>query len=138
MTVIIQDATATLSDPAKTAFELGDLSVLLYADDTLIFGKHQGHMQELLNAIATSGGRAGMELHWDKFQVLHVQNDIELYAPSGALIQPKDRLVYLGATISNTGRISGGSIEDWGRRGASSQGIVRFGSALRSVPRESC
>eukprot|EP00959_Pyramimonas_sp_CCMP1952_P461839 9482262-Pyramimonas_sp.AAC.1 len=64
-------------------------------------------MQELLNAIATAGGKAGMELHWDKFQVLHVQNDIELYSPSGALIQPQDRLVYLGATISNTGRISG-------------------------------
>ena len=50
-------------------------------------------MQELLNAIATSGGKAGMELHWDKFQVLHLQNDIELHSPSGALIQPKDRLV---------------------------------------------
>ena len=107
MTVIIQDATATLNDPAKTEFQMGNLSVLLYADDTLIFGKHQEHMQELLNAIATSGGKAGMELHWDKFQVLHVQNDIDLHSPSGALIQPKDRLVYLGATISNTGRISG-------------------------------
>ena len=42
----------------------GNLSVLLYAEDTSMFGKHQMHVQELLQAIATSGGKAGMDLHY--------------------------------------------------------------------------
>eukprot|EP00959_Pyramimonas_sp_CCMP1952_P188794 3948673-Pyramimonas_sp.AAC.1 len=79
------------------------VSSLLCADDTLIYGRHQREAQNLLNAVATAGGQVGMELHWGKFQVTHVNNNMELFTPHGGQIHAKDNLVYLGATIYNTG-----------------------------------
>ena len=94
MKVIMQDATATPSESPKTALQTGGLWVSLFADDCLCFvGKHQGHLQELLNAVAVSGGEGGVALHWGNFQVLRVQKSIDLCSPSGAVIQPKDRLL---------------------------------------------
>ena len=49
----------------------------------------------------------GMELHWDKFQLMPVRCNTNLRTPSGDLIPAKDSMVYLGATLSSSGRLSG-------------------------------
>jgi len=70
MTVVRKDSMEKLSAGPKEQCKQGALSVLLYADDTLIIGASQNGVQELLNVIAEVGLRFGMELHWDNFQFL--------------------------------------------------------------------
>ena len=67
-TVVMKGATSSrLEQHTKDALLDGDLSVLLYADDTLLVGRCQHRMQQLLGEIAAAGARVGTELHWDKF-----------------------------------------------------------------------
>eukprot|EP00959_Pyramimonas_sp_CCMP1952_P045990 960665-Pyramimonas_sp.AAC.1 len=68
MTVALHDATGSLSPGAQRAFQEGGLDVLLCADDALIIGAQQEHVQELLDAVARAGAGYGMELHWSEFQ----------------------------------------------------------------------
>ena len=75
------------------------LSVLLYADDTLVIGSTSASVQALLNAIATVGRRFGMELHYSKFQLLQVRGDFDIKTPNGKRIEPSESMVYLGSTL---------------------------------------
>eukprot|EP00959_Pyramimonas_sp_CCMP1952_P054359 1136884-Pyramimonas_sp.AAC.1 len=68
MTVVMRDAVELLDEQSKVSFKSGILSILLYADDALVYGRYQRDVQNLLNAVATAGGQVGMGLHWDKFQ----------------------------------------------------------------------
>eukprot|EP00959_Pyramimonas_sp_CCMP1952_P280970 5873028-Pyramimonas_sp.AAC.1 len=54
---------------------LGSLSVLLCADDALLIGRSQDSRQQLLGSIPLAGARVGMELHWDKFQIVKILGD---------------------------------------------------------------
>eukprot|EP00959_Pyramimonas_sp_CCMP1952_P298298 6239634-Pyramimonas_sp.AAC.1 len=65
------DAVELLDEQSKLSLASCIISILLYADDTLIYDRHQRDVQNLLYAVATAGGQVGMELHWDKFQVMH-------------------------------------------------------------------
>lgn len=56
-------------------------------------------MQELLNVIAEVGLRFGMELHWDKFQLLQVNAQYSIVTPTGESIPPSEAMTYLGANI---------------------------------------
>ena len=68
MTVVVHDATASLSPELKEAVAQGKLNTVLYADDTLIVGVEESHLQGMLTAISETGARYGMSLHWSKFQ----------------------------------------------------------------------
>ena len=57
MTVVIKDSEEMLSSGPREQCRQGILSVLLYADDTLIIGASQSGVQEFLNAIAQVGLR---------------------------------------------------------------------------------
>ena len=73
MSVLLEDAKSLLSARALEAYENGDLSDVVYADDTLLLSVSQRHLQEYLSAVAVAGAKYGMELHWGKFQLLPVQ-----------------------------------------------------------------
>eukprot|EP00959_Pyramimonas_sp_CCMP1952_P265699 5555274-Pyramimonas_sp.AAC.1 len=47
-----------------------------------------------------------MELHWDKFQMMKIRSDVQLYTPAGQPIPEKHTLTDLGATLYNTGQMS--------------------------------
>ena len=72
MSVIVKDAIGSLSLESQALYGTGSLDSLLYADDTLIVGVKEERVQELLDAVATTGKQYGMELHWSKFQLLQV------------------------------------------------------------------
>ena len=92
-----EDALRSLSD--------GETSMLLYADDTLLVGKHETHLQHVLDAIAEAGAEIGMELHWNKFQLLQTGCDISLRDPNGNIIQANGKMQYLGASIYSDGKL---------------------------------
>ena len=79
----LTDVTAMLSPSTKLAYQRGDLSGVVYADDTLLISMSSIHLEEYLLAVAAAGERYGMELHWDKFQLLAVHTEPALHAPSG-------------------------------------------------------
>ena len=62
-------------------------------------------MQELLDVIAEVGLRFGMELHWDKFQLLEVNAHYSIKTPTGEVIQPSEVMSYLGANMYADGAI---------------------------------
>ena len=101
MSVLLTDATAMLSPAANSAYQRGDLSDVVYADDTLLISVSSTHLEEYLLSVAAAGERYGMELHWDKFQLLAIHTEPALHAPSGDLIPCRTRMQYLGTTLSN-------------------------------------
>jgi len=101
MLVLLSDASSMLSAPAQLAYDRGDLSDVVYADDTLLISVSNAHLAEYLHAVAIAGERYGMELHWNKFQLLPVQCTPALHTPSGVPIPCRQRMEYLGTTLSN-------------------------------------
>ena len=106
MSVLIRDAVEGFSPKSREMHESGGLSVLLYADDTLLMGASQTSMQELLDVIARTGLRYGMELHWQKFQLLQVNRQVKLRTPSGEDITARKLMTYLGTTIYSDGKVA--------------------------------
>ena len=103
MTVLLHDAVESLSREAQDAYKSGALSDCVYADDTLLFGVSSCHLNEYLKAITVAGARYGMELHWNKFQVLPVQVGSEIEAADGTQLQCTTRMQYLGAHLAADG-----------------------------------
>lgn len=96
MSIIVEDAINDLTPDLKAQIAEGSLSVLLYADDTLLIGSSSRSLQRFLDAIARAGLRFGLELHWDKFQLLEVNGSYEVKAPDGSTIHPSACMKYLG------------------------------------------
>ena len=105
MTIIIEDSVGLLSAGAQEHFRTGSLDVLLYADDTLVMGVEQAHIQEPLNAIAITGARYGMSLHWSKFQMVQVSGTYTLRTPEGKIIPSKEWMSYLGVNVYADGGV---------------------------------
>ena len=105
MSVMMKDAIGSLSLESQALYGTGSLDSLLYADDTLIVGVKEERVQELLDAVATTGKQYGMELHWSKFQLLQVNGEYKLSAPDGSVIEPTGVMTYLGACIYADGGI---------------------------------
>ena len=100
MTVLLRDVVDSLGPEAGEAYWRGDLADLVYADDTLLMGVSSNHLGEFLESVALVGHRYGMELHWDKFQVLPVQTNPEPRKPTGEPIAARQRENYLGTVLS--------------------------------------
>ena len=103
MSVLMNDAVRSLSAEARAAYDRGDLADVVYADDTLLLGSSSEHLNEYLHCVARAGQTLGMELHWDKFQLLPVQCTPKLMAPDGSTIPVKNEMQYLGAALSGDG-----------------------------------
>ena len=83
MTVLMTDSVRELSQEAQQAYSNYELHTFLYADDTLLVGYQQSHLQSFLDAVATTRKRYGLELHWNKFQLLQINVKISFTEPSG-------------------------------------------------------
>ena len=103
MTVIIEQAASQLTGSDRDSWERGSLSVLLYADDTLILGRTTRAVEALLQAVQHAGRSYGMELHPDKFQLLKVRCAGKVRNVHGDVIPAQPDMIYLGALISDTG-----------------------------------
>ena len=80
--------------------KFGDLADVVYADDTLLLATSDHCLQEFLAKVADAGALYGMELHWDKFQLLEVQCHASISTPTGERVASKSGLDYLGTVLS--------------------------------------
>ena len=98
MSVIVGDATSMLAEREGAQLDDGSLSMLLYAHDTLLMGSSAQSLQHLFDAVAEVGHRFGMDLHWNKFQLVQVGRTYVLQTPDGAEIPPADSMCISDAT----------------------------------------
>ena len=75
MTILMHDAVALLGKDAKEAYEIGTLSDIEFADDTMLMGVNHIFLQEVTDAVEKVGREFGLELHWGKVQLANVQSD---------------------------------------------------------------
>jgi len=107
MTVVMEDAVAQLSADDKKIHDSGALASTLYADDTLLVGVSTDSLQRYLAAVAESGARCGLKLHWTKFQLLQIRCAGDVLTKEGDAIEKKATMFYLGTTIHGDGSIQG-------------------------------
>ena len=70
MSVLMHDAADMLPPEDKELLREGSLAELLYADDTLLLSVSALSLERFLNIVSTAGAMYGLELHWDKLQLL--------------------------------------------------------------------
>lgn len=104
MTVLMRDAASALPLVDRQRLEKGDLTELLYADDTLLLSGCADSLEHFLAAVSQEGSKYGLSLHWGKLQLLKVRADEPLRRPDGSDIQCGAELLYLGSVISQDGR----------------------------------
>ena len=95
MSVLLQDAVDVLNSAASAQYTRGDLGDVLYADDTLLLGVNDLHLQEFLRAVYMAGQRYGLELHSGKFQLITTRSVAFIHAPGGSVIHSKPSMEYL-------------------------------------------
>ena len=78
---------------------------LIYADDTLLIDNSAESVQKYMEVIISVGMEYGLEINWDKVDVLGVRCHPKLQQTNGTCIQQKDSIQYLGALISADGCI---------------------------------
>jgi hypothetical protein len=64
MSVLLQDAVELLGPEAATLHASGKLTDVVYADDTLLIGVTDAHLEEYLTAVCEAGNKYGMQLHF--------------------------------------------------------------------------
>ena len=106
MTVIMEDAAASLQGDDRRSFDAGMLSSLLYADDTLLLATSPKKLERFLAAVQREGSKFGLQLHADKFQLLSVGCDAPVHNTDGTIISRTDGMTYLGAMVTSDGRTS--------------------------------
>ena len=106
MTVLMRDATCQLDPDALAAYQAGELSDVVFTDDTLIMGVNAPFVEQFIAAIERTGREYGLSLHWGKVQLVKVRNNATVAAPDGKPFDPVDSMVYLGSLVHKDGRAS--------------------------------
>ena len=105
MSIVMDDAFAQLPKADKRKVADGSMSALLYVGDALLLGNNRASLERLLAAVRAAGAPFGLELHADKFQFLQVVCTRQLRNGDGSIIPSREDMVYLGALITDNGRM---------------------------------
>ena len=103
MTVLLQDSLSLLSPEARAAYDAGELSELVYADDTMLLACADEHLEEYLRAVQAAGRDYGLELHMGKSQLMSVNSPCRVRTPQGPDIPTRTEMVYLGTVLCSDG-----------------------------------
>ena len=88
-------------DPART----GEISELMYGDDTLILAANDEDAAIYMQCIEQAGRMYGLQLNWKKVEVLPVRCRARVTKPNGDLLVSKESFVYLGNFLCDNGSI---------------------------------
>jgi len=104
MTVMILDIKAKLTTPAQREPIKGlEFSEILYADDTLIFGRSTLVLKKLLKAIQVESEYYNMRLNYDKCINLTLNRNLSnITYQNGELVPRKTKAIYLGTLLTDT------------------------------------
>ena len=104
MTVLMKDAVNSLSVSARRAWDTGELSETLFADDTLLISSSGPHLESYMAAVEKHGADYGLQIHWGKVHLVPVSTQQPVHAPNGTVIAAQTSMIYLGATVHGSGR----------------------------------
>ena len=94
MTILIQDAKTMMHEIRGSTKSLDeDFDELLFADDTLLIDRDDSNVQFYLECIQKAGREYGLELNFDKFELLAVGGDSAILKEDGTAIQQKDAML---------------------------------------------
>ena len=106
MTILMHDATAKMQQDFNIQLPPSLVChAILYADDTLLLGINEEHLQKFMDCIAQLGSSYGLSLNWSKVESMPIQCECQIVDPSGNKIASKSVLKYLGANISADGQV---------------------------------
>jgi hypothetical protein len=104
MSILLHDAVGMLNPAASTQYAAGELAEVVYADDTLLIGVADKHLEEYLRAVYEAGRRYGMELHFGKFQMITTsRSPVSVGLPDGSRTEAKVSMEYLGSILQGDG-----------------------------------
>ena len=106
MSVVLGDAQQLLRDVYGIALSSDDINELIYADDTLLVGSDAAVVGRYLACIVEIGLANGLEMNWNKVEVMSVKCSSPLVRPDGQALTPKDSFVYLGSQLSANGDVN--------------------------------
>ena len=76
---------------------------LLYVDDTLLIETEGGKAQQYMAAVTRAGQSYGLQLNWNKVEVLPAGCSTHITGDSGQEIKQQQRMVYLGSVLCADG-----------------------------------
>ena len=127
MTVLMHDARHELEHThGKTLSANFCFHDLLYADDTLLIDADENIVLEFMTCVGEMGQEYGLSFNWSKLEVLPVRTNAHILKPDGEPVKTKTSMMYLGAMLSNDGRVG----SELGRRIGNAEGDFRV---LRKV-----
>ena len=106
MTVMLEDVRDKLV--ASDAYDTPDdfPSELVYADDTLILAMNSKSAQTYMQHVAEEGSKYGLSFNWRKLETLGVRTVTNITKPDGVRVTQKGSIKYLGAMLSDDGRLA--------------------------------
>ena len=78
---------------------------LLHADDTLLIDDDAKTLQQYMNIFSSVGREYGLQLNWDKLDLLAINETTPIMKPDGTEIPAKSTMIDLGSLLSSDGHI---------------------------------
>ena len=72
----------------------------MYADDTLLLAANNEDAEIYMQCIDQAGRMYGLQLNWNKLEVLPVRCEARVKTPNGDLVVSKESLVHLGSFLT--------------------------------------
>ena len=99
----MQDVQVKLHEEHGIQLDPEAVNELLYADDTLLVGTDRQTVEKQLACIVQLGSAYGLEMNWQKVELMTARCDGAIDGPTGSAIKRKESIVYLGASICSDG-----------------------------------
>ena len=77
----------------------------MYADDNLILAVNNEDAEIYMQCIEQAGRMYGLQLNWNKLEVLPVRCEARIKKPNGDYLVSKESLLYLGSFLCDNGSI---------------------------------
>jgi len=106
MSVMLGDAQHLLQQDHGIVLSHGEISDLIYADDILLVGMDMEVVEKYLACIVTIGLQNGLEMNWQKVELLNIKCSQPLARPDGQVVESKDAFMYLGSKGAADGDVT--------------------------------
>ena len=105
MSVLMEDSHSKLRRDHGVEFPVGSINEIVYADDTLLVGSDAQTVEKQLSCIVELGRAYGLEMNWQKVELMTVRCDLPIRGPDATELVRKTSLVYLGSSVSADGNV---------------------------------
>ena len=132
LTVIIHDVVKAVQEKSPVPSRSSYINVpdIIYADDTMLMHDDLGTLQQLLHGVLQFGRQYGLEINWDKVELLRARGDGRVAGPGGEAAKLPTSI--FRARIGTKGRSR--ALLCWTHSCSSGYEFVSMGRALAPSP----